>query len=247
MFRLKTALIILLFSILIFNCIETKDPVAGNSAQVGNTAFLQGHIYNEDKTPAEGALVYFVPAGHNPYSDGYSNMLGIKDSVLTLEDGWYGVDTLAAGYYNIYGESTKGKLCLIDSVVVTGDSQAVEPDTLKAPGSISGFVKILKGDEPDKFIVIIMGSNKFHIVGKDASFNLAGLAEGEYSVKFFSTLDRYSNLDTSFTVMAGENTILPDSILMPLKIPIPTGLKIDYDTLKQIVSLSWDRMDTARV
>jgi hypothetical protein len=73
------------------------------------------------------------------------------------------------------------------------------------------------------------------------------LAEGEYWVKFFSTLDKYSNLDTTFTIMAGEALNLPDSIVMPLKIPVPTGFTLDYDTLKQIVTLSWDAMDPTKV
>jgi hypothetical protein len=40
---------------------------------------------------------------------------------------------------------------------------------------------------------------------------------------------------------------LPDFIRLPLKIPTPTGFKISYDTLKQIVTLSWNKADTTRV
>jgi len=119
----------------------------------------------------------------------------------------------------------------------------VESDTLKEPGSLAGYIKLLPGDEPDKIIAIVMGSNEFNFVGTDASFSMPELAEGEYWVKFFSTLDKYSNLDTNFTITAGESLDLPDSIVMPLKIPVPTGFTLNYDTLKQIVTLTWNSSD----
>jgi hypothetical protein len=102
-------------------------------------------------------------------------------------------------------------------------------------------------DDPRTVFVIPLGTNGFVSTGQSGSFSLSNMAEGQYSVRFLSILDRYLPLDTTFTVMAGQALTLPDFIRLPLKIPTPTGFKITYDTLKQFVTLSWNKMDSARV
>jgi hypothetical protein len=170
------------------------------------------------------------------------------DSVITDSSGHYGTDILDTGTYNVYGEGKDGRLSLIDSVIITGDTQVVDRDTLKAAASMAGYIKLQPGDEPDKIIAIALGSNNFSLITTAARFSFAGLAEGPYFVRFFSTLDNYSNYDTVFVVSAGENRELgTDSIVMPLKIPIPTGFTVQYNTLKQIVTLFWNRMNPVEV
>lgn len=231
----------------LFHCSKPTDSSGnGGGSETGN-AIVSGHLYKATG-PAIGAKVYFVRVNYNPHSGALEKAYAISDTVITDSSGLYGTDDLDSGTYNVFGTGTDGNLSLLDSVTITGDSQVVDPDTLKTPASLAGYIKVFPGDEPDKIFAIIMGSNTFSFVTTSARFSFTNLAEGQYSVKFFSTLDNYSNKDTTFTIIAGENRDLGvDSIVMPLKIPIPTGFTIQYDTLKQIVTLAWNRMNPIKV
>jgi len=226
-------------------CNKPNGPVAGDGAHAGN-ALVSGKLYKATG-PAAGAKVYFVKVNYNPHTGALGKALAITDTATTDSTGKYGTNDLDTGTYNVFGVGTDGNLSLEDSIPITGDTQALQPDTLKIPASLSGFIKLQPGAEPDKIIAIAMGSNTFSLIDTVAHFNFANLAEGRYAVKFFSTLDDYSNYDTTFTIVAGTNVSLPDSIVIPLKIPIPTGFTIKYDTLRQIVTLSWNRMNPAKV
>jgi hypothetical protein len=238
-------LLILAGLLSIIGCNKNKD-ITGNTSETGN-ALVSGRLYNEDNTPAVGAKVHFVRTGYDPYHNTLSKAFVKSDSATTDTNGVYKTNNLDMGTYNVYGTGTDGTLSLIDSVTITGDIQVVKGDTLKAPATLAGHIKLQPGDEPDKIIGIAMGSNTFSLISAAAQFSFANLAEGHYAVKFFSTLDNYSNYDTTFTIVAGTNVSMPDSIVMPPKIPIPTGFIIKYDTLKQIVTLSWNRMNPAKV
>lgn len=228
-------------------CSDKGKDVVGGGSETDNPALVSGHLY-KDGGPAVGARVFFVKVNYNPRSGALEKAHAISDTVTTDSSGLYGTDDLDSGTYNVFGVGTDGNLSLLDSVTVSGDSQVVPPDTLKAPASLAGYIKLQPGDEPDKIFAIAMGSNTFSLISTAARFNFTNLAEGQYSVKFFSTLDNYSNYDTTFTITAGENRDLgTDSIVMPLKIPIPTGFTLQYDTLRQIVTLSWNRMNPLKV
>jgi hypothetical protein len=246
---MKTFLVILGVAAGFFlsGCNKGKD-VAG-STETGNTsALVSGHLYNiANGHPAKGAKVRFVRAGYDPYHQTLSKAFSVTDSTVTDSNGVYRTNNLDSGTYNVFGVGADSTLSLIDSVHITGDTQALASDTLKTSASLIGHIKLQPGDEPDKIIAIAMGSNAFSLISTAAQFSFANLAEGHYAVKFFSTLDNYSNYDTTFTIVAGTNVSMPDSIVMPLKIPIPTGFIIKYDTLKQIVTLSWNRMNPAKV
>ncbi|OGS36558.1 MAG: hypothetical protein A2293_10655 [Elusimicrobia bacterium RIFOXYB2_FULL_49_7] len=230
---------------LLFSCSDNSPTTAGSGSETQN-AMVSGHLYNSDGTPANHAKVRFITVDHNPY--GAAKRFATTDSVYTDSTGWYGTNNLSANTYNVFAEGADDSLSFQDSVVFDGDTTKVPADTLAMPGSLRGFIKLQPGDDVEKVIVIIMGSNKFNFVGSAADFALDSLAAGIYHVKFFSTLDNYDNLDTFFTITAGADINLgADSIVMPLKIPIPTNFLLSYDTLKQIVSLSWDRMDPAKV
>lgn len=230
--------------LLVVQCVDKPTQTAGTGSGTGN-AKVSGRIYNPDSTPAKHAKVFFIAVDNNPY--GAAKTLAVADSVFTDSTGWYGTNDLPADTYNVFATGVTDSLGFQDSIPFNGDTTVVPPDTLGKPGSIRGFIKLQPGDDPTKIIPIIMGSNKFTFVGASADFALADLAEGTYQVRFFSTLDNYDNLDTTLSVISGKDSLLTDSIELELKIPIPTGLKISYDTLKQIVTLSWDRMDPAKV
>jgi len=79
------------------------------------------------------------------------------------------------------------------------------------------------------------------------TFGVTGMAEGTYRVRILTTLDAYVPKDTVLRVTAGKvDTLTHDIVLQYTGIPVPSGLKISYDTLKQIVTLSWNKPVTGR-
>nr|AEI30282.1 NHL repeat containing protein [uncultured microorganism] len=242
MFFTKKGLTVLL-CLLAFVCfIQCSDNIiAGNTSDVGN---VKGKLTKTNGSPAAGVTVYFYPVNNNP-REGLAKRMAAVDSTTTDADGNY-ADSLADGTYNlIAGDDTTG--AYEDSITIAGDTATVS-DTLKPFGSVAGVIKLQPGDDARTVFILAIGTNKWTAPTNAAGdFSLASMAEGRYPVRFLSTLDKYEPLDTFLTVQAGTDLILPDSIELPLKIPTPTGLTIHYDTLKQIVTLSWNKMDTAKV
>ena len=74
------------------------------------------------------------------------------------------------------------------------------------------------------------------------------MAAGHYSVRIITTTPNYKVLDTNLSVIAGTQNVLPGPIVLQYTgIPVPTGLRIIYDTLKQIVTLMWDSANASLV
>ena len=70
------------------------------------------------------------------------------------------------------------------------------------------------------------------------------LAEQGHRVRLLTTTPNYLVMDTSFTVTSGITTTLPPIQLRYNGIPVPAGLHIQYDTMKQIVTLIWNKPTT---
>lgn len=243
----------------------SKDnPVANGGVETGNAKVI-GELKNPDGSPAKNAKVHLIPVNYDPHSiakrlakTGMLNTAELRqailaefDSATTNDSGQYSFDsTTAAGIYNVLADSGSSKAAFQDSVTIpAGDTQTTVPtDTLKSPGSLRGVIRLQPSDDSRTVFVIALGTNAFtspsNAVG---DFSLANMAEGTYRVRLLSTIDKYIPLDTFFSITSGTDGVLADTIYLPLKIPTPTGLTIHYDTLKQIVTLSWDRVDTTKV
>jgi len=245
--RILLMLVILgLFTMCFHNSNDEKTTGTGSETE---NAIVSGYLYTEAGDPSANTKVRFIPVGFNSNTGAMAKRTEADTlSTTTNDNGWYGADDLVPDTYNVYGEATDGNLSLINSVVITEDTLVIEPDTVKAPGSLTGFIKLREGHSATKVQIIVRGSIRpIDFGNEDASFNLSNLAEGEYAVRFFSSDDIYGNLDTTFTIIAGETLVISDSIVMPLLIPIPTNFTLMYDTLKQMVNLSWDKMDEEKV
>ncbi len=113
---------------------------------------------------------------------------------------------------------------------------------------MSGIVRLQPGDDSRTVFILVFGTQTWTApIDSIGHFTIANMAEGSYHVRFVTTLDDYVPLDTTFTINAGTDLNLPDSIVLPLRIPKITGFAVNYDTLKQIVTLSWDKADTSRI
>jgi hypothetical protein len=92
-----------------------SDGVADGGTETGNARVI-GALYNPDGTPAENAVAHFIPATYQPYP-ATAKSAAVSYSAVTNEDGRYTLDSLPAGYYNVFGEGG-GNLSFQDSVLI---------------------------------------------------------------------------------------------------------------------------------
>lgn len=217
-----------------------NDNLAGNASQTGN---VRGRLAKADGLPAAGVTVRFFPMDNAPRQ--VAKRMAAMDSTTTDANGEFAT-TLDSGTYNMLA-ATDSTAAFEDSIEV-GPDTAIITDTLKLLGSLRAKVQLQGSDDPRTVFVLVMGTNIW--AGPDAAgeFALSKMAEGTYNVRILTTLDLYEPLDTVLSIRsAAADTLATPIHLKYTGIPIPTGLKISYDTLKQIVILSWNRPTTGRV
>ncbi|MBD3322543.1 MAG: hypothetical protein GF350_15685 [Chitinivibrionales bacterium] len=232
----------------------TVNPTAGNSSQTPNAyAAVAGIIYEPNgKTPAINARVSIRLRSILADTSGLGLPKRLADTatVATDETGKFAFDsTLDTGLYVI--ESAKGSnYAFMDSVYIIQPKVATisVADTLKPAGSITGTICLSEGGDPRKIIVLAFGVDRFAQVEADGSFMFSSLAEATYDLRIISSLDDYGVLDTfSIPVISADTTNL-DTLYLPFTgIPTVKGLSLSYDTLKQIVTLTWNQADTGLV
>jgi hypothetical protein len=239
-----TAIILSVVSILFLNCTKI---VAGGT-EVGNPAVV-GVLYQADgKIPAKGAKVYLVPTDHNPRQGLAKALAAAPESTVTNDSGVYKMDSVPAGTYNVLAAGS-GNLAYQDSITVKTDTQTqVPPDTLNAPGGLRGLIRLQPGDDARTVFLLFMGTNTWGTPDDSTgTFRITNMAEGTYRVRILTTLDAYVPKDTVLSVTAGKvDSLTHDIVLQYTGIPVVGGLKIRYDTLKQIVTLTWNKPTTGR-
>jgi hypothetical protein len=218
--------------------IQCTNP--GSGTETGNPT-ITAMLYNPGGSPAASAKVCFYRHHDDPRNN------HAVDSTYTDNNGNYSKD-LDTGTYNILA-SLGANATFQDSIIVTeGDTTRPPPDTLKSLGSISGRIELQGTDDPRTVFILFMGSNTFtrptDLVG---NFSAVNMAKGKYAVSLLTTLDDYSVMDTSFVITAGLDSVIPQPIVMRYTgIPVPKGLRIEYDTMMQIVTLFWNTPTTGR-
>jgi hypothetical protein len=234
---------------------DCTTNVAGNSTQTGNAAVV-GILYQADgKTPAPGVRVHIRPRKSLADTSGLglvkrSAVLAATDSVLTDAAGRFSFDTsVDTGTYVI--EATSGNNAVfVDSVPIRNKqaTDSLPPDTLKPAGALKGIVLLSEGGDPRKVFILAFGIDRFAPVNADGSFKFGNLAAAKYDVRLISSLDNYGVLDTfGVPVRSGDTTNL-DTIRLPFTgIPTPKNVRISYDTMKEVVTLTWNKADTALV
>jgi hypothetical protein len=225
------------------------NNVADGGTETGN-ARVTGILYESDgKTPAARVNVSIRPRGTLADIPGPAKRLADTASVTTDDSGRFVFDsTLDTGTYVI--EATDGNnAALVDSVhVIDTDSTVEVSDTLKPAGGITGTIHLSEGGDARKVFVLAFGINRFTVPDTDGAFTFDSLAEAAYDLRIISTLDDYDVLDTvGIPVVSEEVTDLDTLRLEFTGIPAVKGLTLSYDTLKQIVTLRWERADTGLV
>jgi hypothetical protein len=219
----------------------SNSPVANGSGSTTETAM----VYNPGGSPAVNAKVRFYPVNHVPKS-GLPKTAASIDSATTDKNGKYTV-ALDTGAYNMLVSGDSG-LSYQDSITIKADTTSVPADTLGAPGSLKGVVRLQPGDDARTVFLLFMGTNTWGTPDDSTGkFTIANMAEGSYRVRILTTLDLYVPKDTMLSFTAGKADTLPhDIVLQYTGIPVPSGLAITYDTLKQIVTLAWSKPTTGR-
>jgi alpha-tubulin suppressor-like RCC1 family protein len=223
---------------LLLTCQSLVNP------DVGNTK-ITAMLYNPGGSPAANAKVCFYPHDYDPHSGQGS---GAADSTSTDANGNYTID-LDSGTYNILANGDSG-LAFQDSVKAARGAIVHPPAcTLKTPGTIRGMVQLEPGDDSRTVFILFLGTHSY-TTPDDASGNFISepMAGGKYRVRILTTLPDYEVLDTSLTVIAGTQNVLPQPIKLKYSgISTPKNLVVSYDTLDETVVLSWDMPDTSLI
>ncbi|MFP4520537.1 MAG: hypothetical protein ACLFQK_00170 [Fibrobacterota bacterium] len=221
---------------------ETENNTASGGSETENNNAFTGQIFYSSGIPAPNAEVSFIPYKNIPLSGSSSIKVFYTDS-----SGKFYADTIADGIYNVFSSDGNGQVSFDDSINYSGLSEGFS-DTLAESGAVSGNVKLAEGDPLSTVIIFGLGNEIFEGVdADDGSFSISGLAEGEYSVRIISTLDKYLPKDTVFEVSSGTNNVLSSPIVLSFRIPPPENSGIFYDSMKRIAEISWGVFDTSIV
>ncbi|MDD5676101.1 MAG: hypothetical protein PHC61_18155 [Chitinivibrionales bacterium] len=229
----------------LLSCSPSSPQHAGNSSQTDNGKVM-GMLYEPDgKTPADNAIVQFIRSDNVP-SPQLKKAQAATYLTTTNGAGQYFADSIPAGYYNIFG--SKGEdLCYVESVIVN-DSTPLPKDTLKAPGSLGGVIRLASGQDSRHVLILIFGTNSFASpLDSIGNFLLPDMAEGNYHVRLLATGGGYNYLplDTVFSIVSGVNKTLTDTIfLRPDSLNMPlffTAKAMEYGW----VQLSWQKVNGA--
>lgn len=220
-----------------------SDTTAGSGSETQNPA-VAGVFYRPDGvTPA--ASVQVCIRLRSTLGDS-----GTVHCVTTDANGRYEFDTLDVGVYMVVGNDGADNLALIDSVTVTNPDHThdLPPDTLKPAGAIEGIAYLSEGHDPRTVLIYAFGLGRYTMAGSNGAFRLTGLAEASYDLRLVSTLDVYGVLDVPRVRVAAADTTDLDTLELPfLGIPTPKDVRLSYDTMMQVVTLTWDRADTGLV
>lgn len=170
--------------------------------------------------PAADAEVRLIPVGYVPGEDSSSPLFTAR----TDARGRFVFEDLPPGQYNIL--AAEGNLrSFRDSVTVTGRVQELAADTLKAPGSLSGVVKLQPQHGPEIATVQAMGTTVFVNVSSDGSFALNGLGAGTYRLRVAVQDPGYVPLYRVVEVPAGGSRALAEPLEPHFAgTPVVTGL-----------------------
>jgi len=240
-----------LFSTALLLALQCAAPNGGTGSQLPNSN-VSGVIYNANGSPASNATVHFYPVSYNPYTKslGKTNALAAATTVSSLDS----TTTDASGHYNVLLDSGSynllasgsGNLAYHDSIAPVKGSTIHPADTLRAPGSIAGVIRMQGSDNPETVFIIFMGTGSVWFPSDTlGDFATGNMAPGNYPVRFLTTTPNYKVLDTNLTIIAGKiDTLAAPIQLQYTGIPVPAGLHIQYDSAREIVTLVWNTPTT---
>lgn len=232
----------------------------GCNSGTGSTTesgLVKGRILSDrDKAPVPGAVVSLVPVDNVPSpvlrksrGSGAQGGSGARDGrgagaaaleAVTDQDGNYAFKDVPEGIYNVIAGKDTLK-AFRDSLPVGADGADAGGDTLRTAGSLAGRVELRPGDDRRTVLILFLGTNTLAVPrDTSGSFQVAGLAQGEYRVRFLSTISEYAPLDTILRIRSGAADTLPSPVrLAHTGIPTVEGVTASWDTVMQRLTLRW--------
>jgi hypothetical protein len=231
--------------IFLFSC----APNSGNGTLTGNPAIC-GRVFQADgSTAAKNAVVYL--RDKNALID-ISSIGEISGIAITQTDknGFFEIDSVGNGTYTIECTDGKNNYALYDSVTVNNNQETVHlpADTLKPAGAIKGRIILPEGGDPSNVYALAFGVDRFSICDTSGKFKLKNISEGTYSLRFVSSLSGYGTYDTTnIHVTSGDTSDIGVIELPYTDIPLLKNVALTLDTMKEIVTITWDSIDASRI
>jgi hypothetical protein len=219
----------------------------GSATQTTTGKGIEGILVDSHGDPVSGATVQAWPAASGPVRGGSAQNDANALSARTDEHGHYAIADLEVGIYNVFGaDPSNHAAVLIPRVKYLERAADLGIDTLKAPGTIIGQVRV-EGGKPPLTFCFLEGSNYAAISDSTGRFVLPALAEGAYRLNYFA--DGYLRVsDSVVTVHSGDTTVLAARTLAPdlaLQPPAPRSLTATYDSVYGVVHLVWGSVNVA--
>jgi hypothetical protein len=235
------------FIFFITHCTDTNIgndnlKIAGNSSGVGN-GMVVGKLFSPDgKNPSQGAIVT-VWRKNSLAAIGDTASSGAIKTTATDMRGGFSIDTLDdTGMYLIQGIDNEENMVLIDSIHIGKRDTTVSlpPDTLKAPGAIKGSVVLPLGGNFMQVFVLAFGNDRYVQVKENGTFLFKQLAEATYTLKILSVSSQYGLIDTGNVRVTSAETTDIGAVELPLRQLPKIHLRTAYDSMAQVVTLSWN-------
>lgn len=231
-------LIVLLF-LLLLSCSD-KSKVSGTEGTASETV---GILYKSDFALANSATILIVADNATALPESPAFI----DTIYTDSNGQFDLSYLNDGVYNIFGE-LNGNKSYLKSISINNSDEISDTiiDTLGIPGNVAGIVKHEYHTDSRYIIGLMPGTGRFFVpADSTGQFAIEELAAGTYDIRLISLLQGYKPKDTTFTVLPAVIDTILDTIMIKFEnIALVSGLSATYDSLMQIVSLSWNKADS---
>ncbi len=220
------------------------SPGDSNGSGVGN-GMICGKVYAPDgQTPAKGAIVSIWDRNTLASITSYrlKKVNTVTYTTETNANGEFIIQTIDTGLYTMEAIDDQENMVRVDWISIQSPDTRLNlpPDTLKAPGAIKGSIALDAGGDPMEVFILCFGNDRYRQVGGDGTFLLSPLAEGEYTLKVLPLIAHYGSLDTGIiTVKSGDTVDLGVITLSVDEIPAVGGLRMEYDSLLQVMTLMW--------
>ncbi len=234
----KTSTISFLIAVLLLsNC--TRQPVTSTARPEGN---IVGKICDENGSPVSDASVLLVPEGYSPL-DHATGSTGI-DSTRSDASGYFAFDVASSGKFNLLANNDS-RYALRKSIPVNaGGAMDLPQEVLHDPGALSGTVQLSSMDDHHSALVLLTGTNTYASCDASGVFSIGALAEGSYELRVLSMESDFAVVETTVTIVSGEETTLPPVTLFRKRVPQIDAFTVDYDPLMMEAVLSWKTGDT---
>jgi hypothetical protein len=205
-----------------------------------------GVLRDSTGTPVQGASVLLIPEEHVPVMIGSAQ--NNYDTATTDNKGQYGFSISKNGIYNLLANGNSGYTIHKSIRLSTNAQIELTGDTLLAPGSISGCVRLQSMEDNQTAVILFVGTNIYAIPSDTTGkFVVSHLAMGEYRLRLMTTKNGFAVVETTVIVASGKCTNLPVVELQKQHLPAVDNFSVEYDPAMMKVTLAWGSLDSADI